>query len=128
MGDIKKKLLQEIDARIARKKALREEVASRKDDVEVYILKLMEAIDESMSKTVNTSLNQVIVPWHVKSLENDIKSLDPGAKVEVTWYESLDPLDRKHINGVLIKWSLDYQKVHNCDPERYIDITSLLLK
>ena len=128
MNDVKKKLLQEIDDKIARKKALRKEVAERKDDVEVYILKLMEAIDESMSKTVNTSLNQVIVPWHVKSLENDIKSIDPGAKVEVSWYESADPLDQKHINGVLIKWSLGYQAANGCEPERYVDITSLLLK
>lgn len=128
MGDVKKKLLQEIDAKIARKKALREEVAKRKDDVEVYVLKLMEDIDEAMSKTVNTSLNSVIVPWHVKSLENDIKSIDPGAKVTVSWYESSDPLEPKHINGVLIKWSTEYQAKNGCDPERYVDTSSLLLK
>ena len=125
MNDVRKKLLQEIDDKIARKKALRKEVAQRKDDVEVYVLKLMEAIDDSMAKTVNTSLNEAIIPWHVQTLENDIKMLDPHAKVTVNWS---GPEENKHINGVLIKWSPIYQTQNKCDSERYIDIVNLLLK
>lgn len=117
--------MKEIDDKIARKKQLREEVAKRHDDVEVYVLKLMEAIDELMSKTVNTSLNEVIIPWHVQTLTNDIKMLDPYVKVEVNWGGTEE---HKHINGVLIKWSPVYQAKNNCDPERYVDISSLLLK
>lgn len=125
MNSVRKKLLQEIDEKIARKKALRKEVAERKDDVEVYVLKLMEAIDESMSKTVNTSLNEAIIPWHVQTLENDIKMLDPQVKVVVSWGGTEE---QKHVNGVHIKWSPQYQAANSCDPERYVDISGLLFK
>lgn len=123
MSSIRQKILKEIDDRIQRKKKLRAEVASRKDDIEAYVLKLMDEVDDMMSKTVNTSLFEILIPNYVKSLEGHIRTIDGGATIEVSWTE-----EPKRLNGVLIKWSAAYQVVNNCDPERYVDVANLLFK
>ncbi len=123
MSSIRQKILKEIDDRIKRKKDLRAEIANRKDDVEAYVLKLMDEVDEMMSKTVNTSLYEILIPNYVRSLEGHIKTIDGGATIEVSWAEN-----PKRLNGVLIKWSATYQTVNKCDPERYVDIANLLFK
>ena len=128
MNNIRKKLLEEIDNKISRKKKLRQEIAKRKDDVEAFVLNLMEEVDDMMAKTVNTSLHQVLIPTYIRSLENDIRSLDPKAKIEVSWHTSTEQGVPNRINGILIKWSSDYQIKNDCEAERYIDTLSLLLK
>lgn len=128
MSSVKQKLLQEIDDRINRKKRLREEVAKRKDDIDVYVLSLMDEIDYMMVKTVNTSLNEILIPNYVKSLEAYIRTLDKDASVQVSWHKNPDTGLCERINGVLIKWSLQYQVQNNCEPERYVDTANMLLK
>jgi hypothetical protein len=126
MSSVRDALLKEINDKIERKKKLREEVARRNDDVEVFVMNLMNEVDDMMSKTVNTDLWEALVPAYVNSLENRIKSLDRDARVEVSWHTSDTPGVPNRINGVLIKWSPAYQLKHSCEPERFIDPTSLL--
>lgn len=131
MNNVKKDLLREIDERIARKKALQLEMASRKDDVAKFALELLDEMETMIaSTTVNPSLIAELAPLHVMSFQERLRVLDSGVKVHMTWMtpEDAESPSLQRISGILIKWSPAYQAANKCDPELYVDIAELLFK
>ena len=120
-----KNLLDEIAAKVKRKKDLRKEIAERKENIEDFVIKMINDIEDVILGTASTSLLASLVPLCVKSFEARIKAIDPGSSVLVKWSNLITPVPR--IEGVLIKWSKDYQEENNCDEQLFVDVTNLLL-
>ncbi len=121
----KKSLLKEIADKVKRKKALREEIAVRNKNVEAFAIDMINDIEEMIASTVNTSLLASLVPLYIKSFEGRIKAIDVGSTVTVQWFDGVQGIPR--VNGILIKWSQDYQIKNNCEEQLFVDVTSLLL-
>jgi len=126
MGDSKGGLLAQIAAKVKRKKELREEIASRKDNIEAFALKMINDIEEMIATTANTSLLASLAPLYGKSFEQQVKVIDPGSSVNIQWLDSGNGIPR--VNGILIKWSKEYQDKNDCDELLFVDVTSLLFK
>lgn len=117
----KKDLLKEIDEKIKRKQELREQVAD-KSTIEGFVMEFMHDIEELPQYGPG--------PFHTLaalskiSLTDKLKRFDRGVEIDVSWHaeEGLAP----QVNGVLIKWSRDYQQLHDIDPELFVDVTQLL--
>ena len=128
---IKLRLWDKIKEKAARKEKLSQEIEERSKNVESFVRGLLEELDDALATTVNTGLFEMFQfkEFYVKSVEQRIKLLDMGAKVEISW--SARELDNiaasQHINGILIKWSQEYQNQHSCEPELFLDILTLLL-
>jgi hypothetical protein len=127
---IKDDLLKKINARVKRKKDLSEEIAKRSENVEVFVVKMIEEIEEALISTVNTSLFEAphFRQYYVKSVEGRIRTLDNDATIEVSWHESVVNNSIPRVNGILIKWSKQYQIEHSCEEQLFVDLTSLLFK
>jgi hypothetical protein len=123
MSDIKKKLLAAIDTKTRRREALKKEIAERHKNIEAFVMKMINDLEDMVVNTANTSLLVSLVPIYVKSLESQVKTIDSGSTTTVQWLESNGTV---HVNGILIKWSKDYQVANNCDPELFVDVTNLL--
>jgi len=126
MSDVKKKLLEEISKKANRMKARKVEIANRKDNVEEFVLKQMKEIDDAASTTVNSSLGPAIANFYVAALAQRMKTVDEGCKIEISWAPKNDDETTSRVNGVLIKWSKEYQVANKCDPELFVDIANLL--
>ena len=125
MSDLRKRLMDAIEAKAKRKKDLSAEIALRPENVEAYVLKMVNDLEEMAINTVNNSLLAPLAGIYAKSFESQIRVLDPGANVEVKWIDS-DGTSR--VNGILIKWSRDYQDKNNCDEQLFVDVMGSLLK
>ena len=126
MGSTKSGVQAQIAAKVKRRKELREEIATRKDNVEAFALKMINDIEEMVETTADTILAASLVPLYVKGFEQQLKIIDPGSSIDVQWLDAGNGIPR--VNGILIKWSLTYQQTNNCDPELFVDVTSLLFK
>lgn len=123
MNEIKKKLIEEIDRRIQKKKEARER-ALEKSTLEAFVLAFIKNVEEINTIATNEVEWQMHVDNAVQSLKGQICSFDNSAKLEVSWFEEegKPPV----VDGVTIKWSRFYQKLNNCDPELFLDVTELL--
>jgi hypothetical protein len=119
-------LLDQIAAKIKRKKELREEIAHRNENIEAFAIKMINDMEEMIASTANTSLLHSLVPLYAKSFEGRVKAIDPGSTVDVQWTEDANSMPR--INGILIKWSKSYQDKNNCEEQLFVDVMSLLFK
>src|ERR1035437_1316 len=128
MSSVKEKLLEEIERKVKRKNKLKQEIASRQNNIEEFVLKMINEIDEMISATVNTSLGPVIAKFYIKSIRERIRTLDEDANIEISWADKIRDGNLPRLNGVLIKWSPVYQKANACDPELFVDIAALLFK
>jgi hypothetical protein len=126
MGKIKDGLLAQIAAKVKRKEELREEIASRGKNIEEFVLKMINDMEDMMSTTVNTSLLAALAPLYAKSFEGQIKAIDSGSTVDIQLIDGADGIPR--VNGILIKWSKEYQSTNNCEEQLFVDVTSLLFK
>ena len=126
MSSIKEGLLAQIDAKAKRKKDLKEEIASRNENIEAFTIKFINDLEEMIASTANTDLVVSMCHLYAKGFEGQVKALDPECEVKVQWLERKD--DVPQVNGILIKWSIEYQQKNNCDAERFIDVASLLFK
>ncbi len=91
-----------------------------------FVLKMINDMEDMISTTANTSLLAALAPLYAKSFEGQIKAIDSGSTVDIQWIDGADGIPR--VNGILIKWSAEYQQKNNCDAERFIDVASLLFK
>jgi sugar-specific transcriptional regulator TrmB len=121
-----KSLLDEIAARIKRKKEVKEKVASRDENIEAFAMSLIDEVEDMVATATNPSLLNKLVPMYAKSFEARVQAIDRGATVDVQWSSDANGVPR--INGVLIKWSPEYQTKRNCEEQLFVDMTSLLLK
>lgn len=126
MASSKKDLLKEIDERIKRKKALQKEVASRKTDVEGFVLKMMGEVDELMLAAGNSNLSPTLTEYGLNTIHQRMRLIDKDIQIEPQWH--ISSTDTTKLSGILIKWSPDYQTKNKCEPELFIDIVSLLFK
>ena len=121
-----KNLLDEIESKIKRKKELKAEIASRGDHVEAFVLTLINDMEDMIAATTNISLLTTLIPLYAKSFESRIQTIDVNANVDVQWTKDANGIPR--INGILIKWSQEYQTKSGCEEQLFVDMISLLLK
>ena len=121
MNEVKKGLLQKIADKVARKKALQKEMASRKTDVAKFAMTLLREMEDMLATSANASLIEDLAPLYAKSLQERLRVLDNDVSATLSW-------ENNQVSGILIKWSPDYQAANNCDPELYVDIAELLFK
>ena len=127
MTKVKDDLLKEIDKKIKRKKELSKEIAERSSNVEAFIVKMIEEIEENLLVTANTTLEDPeLRKYYVKSIEGRVRTLDGGACVLPMWQSTEGESPR--INGLTIKWSVPYQQANNCEEQLFVDLSSLLFK
>jgi hypothetical protein len=125
MSDVKKKLLEEIDRKIAKKKAIRAQ-SQEKNTYEAYILEFIKDMEDLSLGKIEGDTWLVMMQISLARLEEQMKKVDWGCKIEISWHtiEGKDP----QVNGVLIKWSPYYQMKNSVYPELFVDVASLLLK
>lgn len=123
MKNIKDELFKEIEERIKKKNEARER-ALNKSTLEAFVLAFIKNIEEISMMTTNKIEWQMHAENAIHSLRGQIHSFDNYAKLEVSWLEEEDRPPT--VNGVTIKWSRQYQKLHNCDSELFLDVTELL--
>ena len=126
MANTKDGLLAQIAAKVKRKKELREEIATRNENIEAFAMKMINDMEDMIASTQNTSLLTSLAPLYVKSFEERVKVVDPGSSVDVQWFDGENDVPR--INGILIKWSKEYQDKNKCEEQLFVDVTSLLFK
>lgn len=122
----KKDLLNEIASKVKRKKELKEEIASRGENMEAFVMKMINEVEDMLVTSTNPSLSRLLIPLYTKSFESHIQTVDPGAFATIQWADDANNVAR--INGILIRWSMDYRTKNNCDEELFVDVTGWLLK
>lgn len=124
MSDAKKKMMEEIDRRVARKKELQADIINR-NIIEGFVLAFISNVDE-LQLMCNDAFDfqRMAYPAQATLLEQ-LRSYDHNCEIEISWHEAEG--EHPQVNGVLIKWSPKYQKAMNCEPELFVDVTSLLL-
>lgn len=123
--DVKKSLLDKISKKVAKKEALKQEIADRSKNVETFILRMLEELDDSFASTVDTSLLDGIAPLYELSIQSRLNTIDPGATVKVEWRDT-DVGPRS--SGILVTWSEEYQRENNCEAQLYIDVFSAMFR
>jgi hypothetical protein len=119
--------MQEIMSRAKKKETLKQEIAGRDKNIEEFLFKLLNELDESMANPVNPSLMKSIAPYYASSIQERIRVLDSGANVTVSWQDSVDN-EMPRVSGILVTWSKEYQVKNSCEEQLYVDMISLLLK
>lgn len=123
MNDIKKKLLEEIDRKVARRKAAKER-ALYNNTINAFVQSFMNNIDDINTVASNEVEWQFAAETALNSLTQQIRSYDSRARVDVSWFGQEG--EKPRVNGVTIKWSPEYQRIQSCDPELFIDVTTLM--
>ncbi len=123
-----KSIWDQINEKVKRKKDLKEEIASRPNNVEQFVLDMVNEIDETLVSTVNTSLAPVLAAYHVKSLHERMKTIDTDVEIEIIWQGDGKDGNLPRIDGVVINWSKEYQEANNCEAQLFISVASLLFK
>jgi hypothetical protein len=124
-SDTKKKLLQEIDEKVKRRKELRAQIVN-KNILDAFVLNFIENVEDANIIAADEFEWKYLANAAREALEQRIKSWDAYSTIEISWYETDEK--RPQVNGVLIKWSAAYCQQQACEPELFIDATSLLLK
>lgn len=124
MSEVKKKLLEEIDQRIAKRKEAKARAITR-NTIDAFVLTFIKNIEDLNTVAASQRDWEFNANLALNNLMMQMQSYDRGVKLDVSWYtqeESRLP----EVNGVLIKWSPAYQKENNCEPELFVDVTTLL--
>ena len=125
MSDSRKKMMASIEAKAKRKQDLRDDIALRNENVEALVLRMINDLEDMAIRVGTTGLFISLSELYSASFECQIQTIDPGSSVEVKWIDSGGIM---HVNGILIKWSKEYQRKHSCEEQLFIDPASLLLK
>lgn len=125
MSDVKKDLLNEIADKIKRKMELRAKIAQR-NLLDSFVLSFIENVEEISESINDRDAWMDMVELAMQALDSSIKSLDSKSTMTVSWQqiENMHP----QVNGVLVRWSSRHQAKHGCEPELFVDMTSLLFK
>lgn len=126
--NIKDKMMHKVKLRASRMENLKVELASRKKDIPGYILKMLEELDFNLTPFRNSQglvHNSEFRSYCVDSIQQRIRLIDPGANIDVTW---ADDNTEMQPNGILVKWSSEYQTANGVEPELYVDAAAALFK
>lgn len=137
MNLVKKKLLEEIDKKIAKRRQIKNEISQR-EQLEHFMLEFVKEVEDLTSSGMVGENLLYMIDLSIEKLEHQVKSIDQECSVSVSWdtdvsiyatYEEhvIKPEDLPKINGVLIRWSRWHQLKYNVEPELFIDVASLIL-
>jgi hypothetical protein len=119
-----------IKEKAERRERLSEEISQRSVNAEAFVVKILDELDSNLAATANTDLfdDAGFLQCYVSSVQERIKTLDSGARIDINWAAKTNKGEAPRINGIHIRWSKEYQEKNNCEPELFVDIASLLLK
>lgn len=126
--NIKDKMMHRVKLRASRMENLKVELADRKKDIPGYILKMLEELDYNLTPFRNSqgsTHTHEFRAYCVESIQQRIRLIDSGANIDVTWAD--DNTDMRP-NGILVKWSSEYQTANGVEPELYVDAAAALFK
>ena len=123
MSNVKKDLLAEIDRKVIKHREARERAITR-NTIDAFVLAFIKNAEEINTMVGSDGEWTANIRRAEDTLLEQIRSFDSYATCTTSWVRSTEHLPA--VNGVLIKWSPTYQKTMNCDPELFVDVTSLL--
>jgi hypothetical protein len=127
---IKQWLYDQVKIKAKRRERLSEEISQRGQNIEAHILRLLEELDGVMSSIANMDILDVprLKAYYIGSVHERVRLLDPGAQVQVIWSSKVAATDIPRVDGVLVRWSEEYQAEMGCEPELFVDMSALLFK
>lgn len=123
---IKKDLLAEIEKK-AQKIRDRRIAAANNKSIEAAAFDFFKNIEESREVHGGTQYNTDLFYGATSSLQERIRGIDSGAKVEAKFPDDGVYWELSQVQGITIYWSKNYIAKHNVDPTLFIDISSMLL-
>jgi hypothetical protein len=123
--NVKDKMKRRIDLKASRMEKLKVELTQRSANTEAYILRMLEELDHQVMsfKTEQVDIG-IFRALCVESVQQRIRLIDAGANVDISWADET----QTQVNGILVKWSKEYQVASSCEPELYVDATAALFK
>jgi len=125
MSDVKKKLNEEIDKKIKRKRELRAQNVN-KSIIDAFVLAFIANVEDVNTMVSDERSWLSLTSKAIEALEGQIRSFDWNMRLQVNWLQQEDKLPL--VNGVTITWSKEYQAKNNCDEQLFVDATSLLFQ
>lgn len=122
--EIKKKLLDKMNSRIASIEKIRERKKTG-NIVHDYVSDFIKLIEEFNDVNYNQAAWETLITFSILSLESQIKTIDAQGRIEVKWSSNAEGVS--YVDGVLIRWSDQYQKSSGCEPELFIDAISCFI-
>ncbi len=125
--NVKDKMMHKVKLRASRMENIKVELAQRKNDTTGFILKMLEELDYNLTpfRNPNDPLDHSrFRDSCVNSVQQRIRLLDSGANIDVTWADD----GEMRPNGILVKWSQDYQTANGVEPELYVDVAAALFR
>jgi len=120
----KKQVLDMINKRASRIKDIKKK-SKRTNTATDLVVSFLDELESIYNTVKSVDEFKHMVEIAAKGLDNQMRILDRGVKMEVQWTDAEDWKDLK-VTGVLVNWSSYYQKVHGVGACEYIDSTSLL--
>jgi hypothetical protein len=118
-------MMRKVKLRASRMEDLKVELADRKKDIPGYILKMLEELDFNLTAFAGQQVdNSIFREFCINSIQQRIRLIDSGANIDVTWADDA----QTRPNGILVKWSCEYQTANSCEPELYVDVAAALFK
>ena len=126
MSDIKKKLLEEIDQRVARKQEMKDRALER-NTIDSWVIQFIKNVEDMNAVSADPS---EVFPFYISAFATllmQLRTIDNKCEANILWMDSSSHT-MSEVNGVLIKWSKAYQEKTGIEPELFVDITSLLFR
>jgi hypothetical protein len=126
----KRWLYSKIKEKAERRERLAEEINQRSKNAEAFVTDMLDELDSDLAATVNTDLfnDPGFLECYVDSIQERIKTLDSGARINISWTPKTSKNETPRINGIHIMWSKEYQEKNGCEAELFVDIANLLFK
>jgi hypothetical protein len=122
----KKDILDMIDQKAKRYTELRKKSQNKRTPQQL-ILNFLDETEKLFGIADNASDWYRMIDQLTKSLDEQMKIIDLGAKMEVMWNQVKDWRELR-VTGVKIRWSSWYREKHDLPEEQLIDVTLLLLE
>ena len=122
----KKDIMNEIERRIARKKeVVRKAIA--KSSIEAFVSAFIDNITE-INEIAGSDAGTwgALYPAAQQALIVQLQNIDKFCSIDVSWVHKDG--EAPQVNGVLIKWSKNYQIINSVEPELFVDSLSLIFK
>jgi hypothetical protein len=115
----KKNVLEEIEARIARKKELKTKIVE-KNTLKGYVLNFIKNIEELNDFHFQNFYSIARAAKAAKKvLEKQVHTIDKGATIEVHYVDA-NNLELLCVDQVIITWSKEYQTLNKCEEKTII--------
>jgi hypothetical protein len=126
MSKAKKDIMDMIDQKASKYRELRSKCSNTKTPKKL-ILNFLEEADKVHSIAKNADDFYWMMEQLSQSLDEQMKIIDLGAKMQVQW-NGVENWKDLRVTGVKIQWSSWYRSKHQLPDEQYIDVSVLLLE